>query len=38
MKNKEENFNNFWPGWDTRIIETNAKEDYHIRDIGTVKF
>ena len=35
-KNSEENFSRYWPGWDARIIETNAKEEYDIRDIGMV--
>ena len=34
IKNSDENFSKHWPGWDTRIIETNAKEEYNIRDIG----
>ena len=36
IKNSEENFSRYWPGWDARIIETNAKEEYDIRDIGMV--
>ena len=34
IKNIEEHFNNYWPGWDTRIVKTNAKEEYNICNIG----
>ena len=35
IKNSEKYFSEYWPGWDARITETNAKEEYGIRDIGT---
>ena len=34
-KDAEKNFTKFWPGWDDRINETNAKKEYDIYDIGT---
>ena len=34
-KDADKNFTKFWPGWDERIIETNAKKEYNIQDIGT---
>ena len=33
-KDAEKNFTKFWPGWDDRINETNAKKEYDIHDIG----
>ena len=36
IKNSEKYFSEYWPGWDARITETNAKEEYDIRDIGKV--
>ena len=34
IKNSEKYFSEYWPGWDARIVETSAKEEYDIRDIS----
>lgn len=35
-KDADSNFTKFWPGWDKRIVKTNAKKEYDIHDIGII--